>query len=56
MDKKDVNNINLMDSETALRRHYELELELKMQPDSKTFSTCFVISVGEEVISIHFYS
>lgn len=45
-EKKDVNNINLLDSEAALCRHHELEMELKTQPDKKAFGTCFVISIG----------
>lgn len=45
-EKKDVNTINLVDSETSLRRHQELESELKIQPDTKVFGTCFVISIG----------
>lgn len=46
-EKKDVNNINLMDSETAFRQHYELESELKLLPDSKVFGAAFVISIGK---------
>lgn len=39
-------NINLSNSEAALRKHQELESELKLQPDTKVFGTSFFISVG----------
>lgn len=46
-EKKDVNNINLLDSETAFRQHYELENELKLMADSKIFGAAFVIAIGK---------
>lgn len=44
--KKDVNLINLLDLGISLRQHCELEAELKVEPDNRTFGSCFTINIG----------
>lgn len=45
--KKDIQSVNLIESEAALRRQGELETELAVEPDLKVFSNCLAINVGQ---------
>ncbi|KAI5700773.1 hypothetical protein M8J75_002754 [Diaphorina citri] len=47
INRRDVTNVGLVESEHALRRHGELEAELNIEPDLHTFGSCIVISVEQ---------
>ncbi|RZF32385.1 hypothetical protein LSTR_LSTR001849, partial [Laodelphax striatellus] len=51
--KKDIQSVNLLESESSLRRHKELEAQLVVEPEYFLFTASITISVGKSEIFNH---